>query len=246
MFFDGNGELTGSEIELAKAIVARMGIAKIDWQQTTFGSLLAELEAGRFDVIAAGMFITSRKAKRVRFSEPTFRAVQGLLVRAGNPHALHSYKDVATQPTLKLAVLHGSNESEMLRDMRMPESRIVLVPDARTGRVAVETGLADGLAISSPAISFMRAQGTLGSTEAATPFLPMRIGTWARDGFGAFVFRLPDQELCESWNRQQANILASGDNRRVRRKFGFTDEDLPTDRTTAQILSEYPARSRTR
>ncbi|NTV62864.1 MAG: transporter substrate-binding domain-containing protein, partial [Oscillochloris sp.] len=82
--------VTGESPEVARAVVQRLGITQITWVQTDFDQLIPELEEGRFDLIAAGMFITPDRAQRVAFSQPTFHVKQGLLVLVGNPYGLHS------------------------------------------------------------------------------------------------------------------------------------------------------------
>ena len=76
-FLKPGGGVTGESPEVAKKIVARLGIARIEWRQSEFDLLVDELESDRIDVIASGMFITSERAARVRFSEPTFHVLQG-------------------------------------------------------------------------------------------------------------------------------------------------------------------------
>jgi len=102
-----NGTVTGESPEVAKVIAARLGVADIEWRVVEFGNLIGELEAGRIDLIAAGMFITPERAGRVAFSEPTFRVQPGLLVAAGNPLGLHAYADIVANPAVRIAVLEG-------------------------------------------------------------------------------------------------------------------------------------------
>ena len=237
VFLDDTGSLIGAETETAKNIVARLGIPRIEWYQAEFGSLISELEAGRFDVVVAGMFITSERAQRVDFSEPTFRVREALLVQTGNPHGLHAYEDVITKPLIKIAVLHGSIEDAMIRQMGIPDSRIISVPDALTGRVAVESGIVDGLALSSPTIRFMGRQQKLGRTEVAKPFASPTLAGEGFTGFGAVVFRKTDDDLRQAWNRQLSAFIGSADHRRVLTQFGFTDEELPGRVKTFEIIS---------
>ena len=56
-FATPDGELTGEAPEVAKAVLAKMGINEVDGVLTEFGSLIPGLKAGRFDIIAAGMFV---------------------------------------------------------------------------------------------------------------------------------------------------------------------------------------------
>jgi membrane-bound lytic murein transglycosylase MltF len=69
---------TGESPEVAKQIAARLEVRQVKWRQAEFGALIAELEAGRIDVIAAGMFMTPERAQRVSFSVPSFHVRQGL------------------------------------------------------------------------------------------------------------------------------------------------------------------------
>src|SRR5690606_12923904 len=80
-----DGKLTGEAPEVAKAVLAKMGINEVDGVLTEFGSLIPGLKAGRFDIIAAGMFITPARCNEVAFSEPSYGIGQAFLVKEGNP-----------------------------------------------------------------------------------------------------------------------------------------------------------------
>ena len=62
------GKLTGEAPEVAKAVLAKMGIGQVDGVLTEFGSLIPGLKAGRFDIFAAGMFINPKRCKEIAFS----------------------------------------------------------------------------------------------------------------------------------------------------------------------------------
>src|ERR1044071_8429767 len=68
-----DGKLTGESPEVVKAILAKIGLAQTDGVLTEFGSLIPGLEAGRFDIIAAGMFITPKRCAPVPFPAPPYR-----------------------------------------------------------------------------------------------------------------------------------------------------------------------------
>lgn len=238
-FMNAGGEPTGCEIEVARALVSRLGVPRIEWYQTNFGALIPELESGCFDVIAAGMFVTPERARRVGFSEPTLHVRAALLVRSGNPLGLHSYEDIlkASGKPVKIAVLHGSIEETMIRQIGVPEAQITVVPDALTGKAAVENGLVDALALSGPTIRFMARQEKEGLTEMAMPFhAPAAVGG-RRMGYTADVFRKADDDLRSAWNRQLQTFIGSPEHRRILAEFGFSGEDLPGGITTAEILA---------
>lgn len=239
VFINAGGEPTGCEIEVARELAVRLGVPRIEWYQTKFGSLIPELEAGYFDVIAAGMFITPERAQRVSFSEPTLHVRAALLVRSGNPHGLHAYEDIlkVSGRQVKIAALHGSIEEAMIRQIGVPEAQIIVVPDALTGKAAVENGLVDGLALSAPTIRFMARHEKQGSTEMAMPFKAPEIMDGRLIGFTADVFRKADDALRTAWNQQLQTFIGTPEHRRMLAEFGFSEEELPGGITTADVLA---------
>jgi polar amino acid transport system substrate-binding protein len=235
-FLEPGQEVTGESPEVARQIVARLAISHIEWRQVEFGSLIDELQAERIDVIAAGMFITPERAKIVSFSEPIFHVNQGLLVAKGNPRQLHAYEQIQTQPNLKIAVLAGSTEEHLLLQLGILKNQLVIVPDALTGRIAVEAGVVDGLALSAPTIQSMVLQGQVGKVEAAQPFEQPRITEQKHLGYGAFAFRKQDIALLKAWNALEKGYIGSPEHLRLIARFGFTQAELPGS-TTAQEIS---------
>ena len=188
-FIKSGGDVTGEAPEIAKRIVADLGINAIEWRLIEFGSLISEIEAGHIDVIAAGMFITPERAKRVNFSEPTFHVQQGLLVAKGNPLGIHSYEQMQNEKDQKVAVLDGSIELALMKNLGFVDAQLLIVPDALTGSVAVESGSTIGLALSSPTINWMSMQGQLLNVEIAQPFDQPVLASQEMLGYGAFAFR---------------------------------------------------------
>lgn len=235
-----DGRVTGESIEVARHVVEALGIRHVEWVQTEFGQLLAELTAGRFDVVAAGMFITPERARVVAFSEPTFRVREGLLVRRGNPLSLHSYEGAAARAGTRLAAISGSVEEGMLARAGFVGAWLVAVPDAATGRVAVQTAAVDGFALSSLALRRMIAAGEAEDVELATPFEQPRLARPGLAGFGAFAFRPADHRLRDRWNAELARYVGSPAHRALVARFGFTGDELPGGIRTADILAASP------
>ena len=65
---------------------------------TEFGSLIPGLKAGRFDIIAAGMFVNPTRCEEIAFSEPSYGIGQAMLVPAGNPKGIKDYASIRRQP----------------------------------------------------------------------------------------------------------------------------------------------------
>jgi polar amino acid transport system substrate-binding protein len=69
-YFQG-ARLTGFEVEVAEAMVARMGL-KIEWKALSFDALLTGLRQDRWDMVIASHGITEERAKAVTFTEPHY------------------------------------------------------------------------------------------------------------------------------------------------------------------------------
>jgi len=235
-YVDADGRLTGEAPEVARKAMAKMGINEMEGVYTEFGSLISDLKAGRFDMIAAGMFITPKRCKQIAFSEPTYRVGQAFLVQVGNPKDLHSYEDVANKPDVMLAVMEGAVEGDYARAVGVPESQIVAVPDPPTGLVAVKTGQADALALTSIAISNLVKTDKDYQVEQAQPFTNPVIDGKTVLGYGAFGFRKEDEDVLQEFNRHLTAFIATQEHLETVRPFGFTE--LP-DVTAAELCESY-------
>lgn len=222
------GEVSGESPEIARIIAARLGIPRVEWRLDEFSDLVDGLETRRFDVIAAGMFITPERQQRVLFSAPTFRVGPGLLVRKGNPLRLHSYADLLAHPNARVAALNGSVEAARLRQLGCPEQRLLHVPDAFSGRAAVESGKADALTLSAPTVRWMAQGPGAGAMDVAEPFDDASNPSAPAVAFGAFVFRRDEAALCRAWNAELTRFLGGEEHRRILSRFGFTAAELPT------------------
>ncbi len=232
-YMDADGRLTGEAPEVAQRVLSNMGIDEMEEVYTEFGSLIPDLKAGRFDMIAAGMFITPERCQEIAFSEPTYRVGQAFLVLAGNPKDLHSYEDVANSPDALLAVMAGAVEGNYARAVGVPESQIVTVPDPPTGLVAVKMGRADALALTSLAISKLVKTDADHQVEQAQPFTNPVIDGKAVLGYGAFGFRLEDSDLLQEFNGHLTDFVGTQEHLDIVRLFGFTE--LPGDVTADQL-----------
>ena len=221
-FLDEDGRVTGEAPETARWVARRLGRGEPEWVLTEFGSLIGQLQEGRFDVIACGLFITTERERRVAFSRPTATVVPGLLVARGNPLGLHSYADAVARDDVRLAVLAESVESRALQREGMPAGRLVMVPDEVSGVALVRSGRTAGLALSLPAVRWMAdLPDSRDAVEVATPFEPP--ARTEAGGRVAFAFRRADTELRREWDAALAEFMETEERRMIARRFGFAD-----------------------
>lgn len=217
-FVTDDGQVKGEAPEIAEHVVHQLGIHRIDWRQMEFGELMDALLAHRIDVIASGMFITPERQKQVLFSLPTLAVRAAMLVARGNPKRVMSYQD-AKRPGVRVAVLDGATEAQRLRQMGVPAANLVVVPDALTGRRAVEHGQADVLLLSEPALGWMTKHDPSRRSEMLLP-APSDPDSEAY-GQPAFAFRPDALTLQAAWNDALIPYLHSPEHRALLVRLGM-------------------------
>jgi len=225
-----DGKLTGEAPEVAKAVLARMGIAEIDGVLTEFGSLIPGLKAGRFDIIAAGMFITPKRCKQINFSEPSYGIGQAFLVSEGNPKRLKTYADVAQQSDVKLAVMAGAIERDYAKKAGVSLSQLVTLPDPPSMLAAVQAGRADAAALTALSIANLADKGD--GVESTPPFAT--VADQSVMGHGGFGFRTADRDLLAAFNEHLKAFLGTKEHLDLVTPLGFGKGFLPT-KSTAEL-----------
>lgn len=234
---DEDGELTGEAVEIARTILSRLGIEEMKGELTEFGGLIAGLEAKRFDMITAGMFINPERCEAVAFADPEYSIGEGLAVISGNPLGLNSYKAIADNKEAKVAVMTGAVEIGYLEANGVTESQMVLVPDQNAAISALQSGRADAMTMTGPALQSRLDEAGDSNLERVMDFeQPMVDGESVR-GYGASAFRDEDTELRDAFNAELAKMKENGELLQILQQFGFTEQELPGDVTAAQLCS---------
>ncbi|SMF56944.1 polar amino acid transport system substrate-binding protein [Tistlia consotensis] len=226
------GKLTGEAPEVAKAILKKMGIPEVDGVLTEFGSLIPGLQAHRFDIIAAGMFVNPKRCQQIAFSEPSYGIGQAMLVKKGNPKKIVDYSTIAKSPDLKLAVMAGAVEGGYAKEAGVPQDQVIQLPDPPSLLAAVQSGRADAAALTALSIANLAAKGE--GVESTKPF-GMVAGKSVK-GHGAFGFRKEDKELLAEFNKQLKAFIGTPEHIALVEPFGFGKDYLP-NKTTAELCA---------
>jgi len=225
-FTTPDGALTGEAPEIARYILGAMGAEKVEGVITEFGSLIPGLNAGRFDIIAAGMFILPQRCEQITFSEPTYGIGQAFLIKEGNPKGINNYDDVAANGDVKLAVMAGAVEGEYAQKSGVPMSQLLVVPDKAAGTASVEAGRADAFALTSLAIGEIVAARGSDAGLAKTDAFSMIAGENVK-GHGGFGFRNDDAEFVDAFNEKLVAFIGTPEHLAMVEPFGFTKDELP-------------------
>lgn len=230
--------LTGEAPEIARAVLGRMGIERIEGVLTEFGALIPGLKAGRFNVIAAGMYIKPRRCQEIAFSEPTYCIGESFLVRSSNPLGLHSYEDARDHPQARIGVVAGAVELGYAREVGIAKERIVIFPDAPSAVAGIQSGRVDAYAATVLTVRDMLRKANDPRLEEADPFRDPVIDGEPVKGCGAFGFRRADPAFREEFNRHLRELLGTPEHLEIVRPFGFTTAELPAGITGAELCGE--------
>jgi polar amino acid transport system substrate-binding protein len=225
-----DGKLTGEAPEVAKAILKKIGIPEVDGVLTEFGALIPGLKAGRFDIIAAGMFINPKRCKEIQFSEPSYGIGQAMLVKKGNPKKIKDYSSIAANKDLKLAVMAGAVEAGYAKDAGIPLGQLVMLPDQSSLVAAVQSGRADAASLTALSIADMAKKSE--GVESTPPF--GEVAGKSVKGHGGFGFRKEDKDLYEAFNSELKKFIGTPEHIALVTPFGFGKDYLP-NMTTEQL-----------
>lgn len=78
-----NNEYEGIDIEIAQSIADELGLELVI-EDVEFGSIIAGVESGKFDMGMAGMTVTEERLQSVNFSDTYATAVQSVIVPEGS------------------------------------------------------------------------------------------------------------------------------------------------------------------
>lgn len=230
-YTEPNGNVTGESPEIVKKIAAKLGIKKTEAVLTEWGGLIPGLQAGRFDVIAAGMYVTPARLQQVLFTDPHYQLPDTLLVLPGNPKNLDSYASIAKDPSLKLAIMSGTAELAYAKKAGIVDSQILLVPDTVAQLQSVVTKRADA-AVGTQLTMKDLATKSGKRAEAITGFKDDPANT----GYGALAFRKEDQNLRDAFNKEIQAWAGSEDHLKTIAPFGFDKSNL-TNKKAAELAN---------
>jgi polar amino acid transport system substrate-binding protein len=232
--YEEGGTLTGEDPSVHRAIWKALGVNDLRGVKTDFGQLIPGLNARRFDVVAAGMFILPQRCAQAAFSEPVYCAPNAFLVPNGNPKNITDFKSVASAG-IKMAVLSGAVEGIYAQKSGVSTGNIVQVASQRDGLAALTAGRVGAFALTSISLRNILKTTPGAGVQLTEPFTPVVDGKEQR-GCGAAVFRKSDNDLREAFNGQLAKLKQSGELLKLIQPFGFGPETVPpADVTTADL-----------
>ncbi|MGG5812238.1 substrate-binding periplasmic protein [Falsiroseomonas sp. CW058] len=128
-----NGELEGIDIDMARALAARLG-HRVAFVETNFAEFMDRLEEGACDIAMMAVGVTPARAQRVAFTKP-YLASPVLAVTTRTNARIQSWRDIDNPGTV-VAVASGTVMEPLMREtLRNAELMVVRAPRTREGEV---------------------------------------------------------------------------------------------------------------
>ena len=218
--FMQDGELTGATVALHRKIFSNLGVDDVEGVPTEFGALIPGLQAGRFDVVSAGMSILPQRCEQALFSEPEFNYTTALMVPQGNPEQLSDMQSISDKG-VRMAVLTGAIESDYATALGIDAMQVSSPQD---GMDAVVNGRADVFALTGISLNWMKQNNENAPVDVTESFVAVINGV-PQVGAGGTVFRKEDADLRDAYNAELAKITSDeASYLDAVGEFGFTAE----------------------
>ena len=210
---DADGTVTGCEPDVLRAVCKRLGIDEVQGIITPYESMIPGLNANRWDVIAAGLFMKESRCAQVLYSEPVIVSTESFATPKGNPKGITSVAAILADPSLRIAVLPGGFEEGVLKTANVPASQQVKINDGRSGLEALKANRADAFML--PTLSLQALAADDSSFDVSEP-----LDDAPRTGSGA-AFRQADSAFHEAYNKELEAFKATPEFTEILTKWGF-------------------------
>ncbi|HKJ95688.1 MAG TPA: ectoine/hydroxyectoine ABC transporter substrate-binding protein EhuB [Gammaproteobacteria bacterium] len=237
-YVDANGDAKGAGPDVAKAVLKSMGIDEIQWVVTGFSSLIPGLKANRFDMAAAEMAVLPQRCKQIDYSTPNTTYGEGLLVQKGNPKDVTSYDQFSKDNDLKVAIMAGADQLDMLQDLGVPQGKMVMINNNADAISTVATGRADAYAATGMTAAQLADKSD--RVQIVQNFKDPVINGQEVRSWGAFAFNKNADSFREAFNKAFEKYKKTDEWRKTLRSYGWTKHDIDKsfDKTTKQLCSE--------
>ncbi|WP_371147351.1 ABC transporter substrate-binding protein [Aneurinibacillus sp. REN35] len=119
-YTDKDNTLVGFDVDIANEVAKRLGLEPMP-VQTTWGSILQGLKAGKYDAIIGGMSITEERAKQVDFSQPYFLSQAAIFVNEKNSSGINTKEDLQGRV---VGVVTASTYKDFAQELVGPNGKV--------------------------------------------------------------------------------------------------------------------------
>jgi polar amino acid transport system substrate-binding protein len=211
-----DGKVSGAAPDVAREVFKRLGVADIVASISEYGAMIPGLQAGRHDVITAGLFMKPERCAAVAYSEPILCDAEAFALKKGNPLGLKSYKDIADNPDAKIGAPGGGTEEKLALEAGVPRDRVIVVPDGQSGLKMLQDGRIDVYSLPVLSINDLVSKANDPGIEVVAPVEGAPVYC---DGA---AFKKSDEALRDAFDVELAKLKESGEFAKIIEPYGFS------------------------
>jgi len=212
-----DGKVSGAAPDVARAVLQKLGVKDIVASISEYGAMIPGLQAHRFDMVAAGLFIKPQRCAAVLFSEPDLCDAESFMVKKGNPMKLMSYADIAANHA-KVGVVGGGTEEKLAIEAGVLRSDVIVAPDGLSGVKMLQDGRIDVFALPILSISSLMKQANDPNLEMYAPVKNTPIYC------AGVAFPKQDRALRDAYDKVLAQMKADGEFAKIIEPYGYSAE----------------------
>ena len=208
-----NGKRTGWNTDIVLRALEHSGIAKYDFVEGPWESMVPGLQSGRFDLLASDVHVTPERIQIIDFSAPVFWYGDALFVPKGNPANVHSWEDLAGK---KVGVALGVNYAEWLQKrtdlggLNTYKGNPEMAADLASGRI-------DAAIAEDANMTAFLAQNPNIPIESVPDYVPQSdLSDWTR-----FGIRKGENDFNDVFSRAITEMLINGEILAILKKYGL-------------------------
>jgi polar amino acid transport system substrate-binding protein len=201
-FVGADRQLQGYDVDMCQAVAKRLGV-KAEVKPVTIEARIPELQAGRADIMAAGLGYSPARAQQVDFSDGYYVSEHKLTVRADR-----GYTSLASLSGKRISFTKGGITEGFVKHS-VPGAVLVGFEDTPTAFAAMVQGKADAFSVSEVVAS--RLVSKLGAQAGNYKIIDTPVGeeTW---GFGV---RKNEGAMLKAVNDALVDIETSGEAQKI-------------------------------
>lgn len=224
-YTDAEGNLVGSEIDIARAVAKNIGIDEVQGVAMNFDSFIPAILAGRIDTCLP-IFVKPERCQKIAFAAPHLIEGQSAIVATGNPKGIGGWDDLLSKD-VKVGLIAGTTPTEIAKSVGLAEDKITRFPDTTTMAAGMRSGRVDAIVEASSTIRLIAEDLDKAQFERLASWQKPTKYEGAIEFYAAFPFSLDAEDLRTAFEAELVKQLADGKLAEITAKYGFTAADRP-------------------
>lgn len=227
--YEEDGELTGQNIELIKAVFEKLPQYKLKIVKVEFSSIFSGLTSGRYQIAVNNLAKNAEREKKYLFTDPIFKNSYVVIFKNGSDKAktADEWSDLAGLSTVGSSGVNSTTAIEEYNKAN-PDNTIELnysSEDLKSQLEGVESGKYDFLVMDKPMFEYYQKEYSLDLTgKTISGDLSTALMS---EPYSYFVVGKEETQLAEDINAALKEVVEDGTSKQINEKY-FDEDYSPT------------------